>query len=86
MLMGVEKMSVSFDLELGAAIKKSAAKSSMSVSAWLADAARERLRRQALGEAIEAWEERFGPLTDEEIREADARLERAARRRTKQGR
>ena len=38
--MGVEKMSVSFDLELGEAIKVSANRNGQSVSAWLADAAR----------------------------------------------
>lgn len=81
--MGVEKMSVSFDLELGAAIKKSAAKSSLSVSAWLAHAARERLRRQALGEAIEAWEQTFGALTEDELAEAERKLDRAAKRRPK---
>jgi hypothetical protein len=81
--MGVEKMSVSFDLELGSAIKKSAAKGSISVSAWLAQAARERLRRQALGEALDAWEQTFGPLTDAELAQAGRRLERAARRRLK---
>ena len=34
--MGVEKMSVSFDLDLGEAIRASATGRSQSVSAWLA--------------------------------------------------
>ena len=55
--MGVEKMSVSFDLELGEAIRESATGSGQSVSAWLADAARDRLRLEALAQAIEAWEQ-----------------------------
>lgn len=72
--MGVEKMSVSFDLELGEAIRTSAAEGNQSVSAWLAEAARDRLRLEALGEAISAWEQEFGALTDAEIAEAEALL------------
>jgi hypothetical protein len=79
--MGVEKMSVSFDLELGEAIKASAANSDQSVSAWLAAAARDRLRLEALGEAVTAWEEKFGPLTDAEVADAERVLDRAAKKR-----
>lgn len=60
--MGVEKVSVSFDLELGDAIRTSAAGARQSVSAWLAEAARDRLRLEALGESIAAWEREFGAL------------------------
>jgi hypothetical protein len=76
--MGVEKMSVSFDLDLGEAIRSSAAGNGLSVSAWLAEAARDRLRLEALGEAVAAWEEQFGPLTDAEVAEADRLLDRPA--------
>ena len=85
--MGVEKMSVSFDLELGEAIRASAGRGDQSVSAWLAEAARHRLRLEALGDALAAWEERFGALTGAELAEADRLLDRppspkkAARRR-----
>ena len=85
--MGVEKMSVSFDLELGEAIRTSAGVGQQSVSAWLAEAARDRLRLEALGEAVSAWEEKFGALTDAEVAEADRLLnppggrKRTARRR-----
>ena len=78
--MGVEKMSVSFDLELGEAIRTSAGRGNQSVSAWLAEAARDRLRLEALGEAVTAWEERFGSLTDAEVAEADRLLNRAPAR------
>ena len=85
--MGVEKLSVSFDLDLGRAIKTSAEHCSQSVSAWLAEAARARLRREALADAVTAWEKRFGPLGDEELRGAEAAYERAAklRRKSKRG-
>jgi len=73
---GVEKMSVSFDLALGEAIRTSAAGRSQSVSAWLADAARDRLRLEALGTAVSAWEKEFGALTDEEVARAEVLLTR----------
>lgn len=74
MFVGVEKMSVSFDLELGEAIRTSAAGRNQSVSAWLAEAARDRLRLEALGQAVSAWENEFGPLTDTEVAEAEQLL------------
>jgi hypothetical protein len=79
--MGVEKMSVSFDFELGEAIRSSAAEAHQSVSAWLAEAARDRLRLQALGQAVAAWEQEFGRLTDAEVAEAERLLEGSAKRR-----
>jgi hypothetical protein len=77
--MGVEKMSVSFDLELGDQIKQAAAAEGMSTSAWLAEAARARLRNQALADAIKAWEEVYGPITEEEMAEGDRLFEEAAK-------
>ena len=74
--MGVEKMSVSFDLELGRAIRTSAAGGNQSVSAWLSEAARDRLRLEALGEAVWAWEEQYGELSDDEVAQADQLLGR----------
>lgn len=81
--MGVEKMSVSFDLDLGDKIKEAAAAQGTSVSAWLAEAARHQLRNDALGEAIKAWEEVYGPITEEEMAEADRLFEEAANLRRK---
>jgi hypothetical protein len=79
--MGVEKMSVSFDLKLGEAIRGSAQRSGQSVSAWLAESAALRLRQEMLGEAIEAWERKFGKLTAEEKDAADRMLDHAASKR-----
>ena len=78
--MGVEKMSVSFALELGEAIRTSATRAGQSVSAWLGDAARDRLRLEALGEAVKAWEDQYGPLTEAEVAVAQRSLERAGTR------
>ena len=74
-------MSVSFDLELGEAIRTAAVRTGQSVSAWLGEAARDRLRLEALGGAIAAWEERYGPLTDTEVAKAEAALNDAERKR-----
>jgi len=78
--MGVEKLSVSLDLELGEAVRASAGDSNESVSAWLAEAARARLRREALREGVAAWEKEFGKLTEAEIAVAGRALTRAAKR------
>jgi hypothetical protein len=84
--MGVEKMSVSFDLELGEAIRSSAAGEGRSVSAWLAEAARDRLRLEALGDAVAAWEEQFGPLTEAEVAGADRLLDQPPKAPTRKSR
>ncbi len=76
--MGVEKMSVSFELELGEAVRASATGSGQSVSAWLAEAARDRLRLVALGEAVKAWEQEYGPLTEKEVARAERSMDIAA--------
>jgi hypothetical protein len=65
--MGVEKMSVSVDLELGEAIRVAARKGHESVSAWVAEAARARLRLEALGQSAPSSEEEFGPLGETEV-------------------
>lgn len=71
-------MSVSFGLELGEAIRTSATAAGQSVSAWLAEAARDRLRLEALEDAVGAWEQEHGRLTEAEVVRAEGALERAA--------
>jgi hypothetical protein len=66
-------MSVSFDFELGGAILAAASGANQRVSAWLAKAARNRLRLEALGQAVGSWERTFGPRSEAEI-EAGERL------------
>jgi hypothetical protein len=48
------------------------------VSAWIAEAVRDRLRNEALADAVSAWEQHFGDLTDAEMAEADRVLDHAA--------
>ena len=79
--MGVEKMSVSFDLKLGAAIREAAADDDESVSAWLAEAARSRLRRLALNQALADFQAEFGEFTDQERADARTLIDNAERHR-----
>ena len=80
--MGVEKLSVSFDLELGAAIRAAAVDEDQSVSSWLAEAARDRIRLAAVDDAVRAWERKYGSLTEAEIAAADRALDHAAQQRS----
>ncbi len=79
--MGVEKVSMSFDLELGEAIRVSAGHAHQSVSSWLAGAARDLLRLQALGEAVASWEDEHSPLTETEVAAAERLLPGPAKKR-----
>jgi hypothetical protein len=70
-------MSVSFDLPLGQEIRASAQRAGESVSAWLGEAARDRLRLEALGQALESWEATFGALGEAEVDAAGCLLDQA---------
>jgi len=70
----VDKLSVSFDPDLGEAIRAAAKRSGGSVSRWLADAAAAKLRSEALSEFLDAWEAEHGPLTAEELATATKEL------------
>ena len=67
-------MSVSFDAELGDQIRESARKSGRGLSGWLAEAAAEKLRREAFDEFLAAWEAEHGALTADELSAARVRL------------
>jgi hypothetical protein len=74
----VDKMSVSFDPELGDAVRSAAAQAGKPLSAWLAEAAASKLRAEALAEFLAGWEVEHGVLTAEEIARAEAELGVAA--------
>jgi hypothetical protein len=74
--MTVARLAVSFDPELARAVRKAAG--SEPTSAWLADAARRKLRAQGLLAAIREWEDEHGPLDNAELQAA--RKARARRR------
>jgi hypothetical protein len=70
----VDRFSVTMPPEIGAAVRKAAAAQGTSVSAWLADAAADRLRNELLGAALDAWEAEDGAFTQQELDEAAAAL------------
>ena len=60
--MKVDKLSVSFDPDLGDTVH-AAQRSGRGLSGWLAEAAAARLRSEALAEFLDAWETEHGELT-----------------------
>jgi hypothetical protein len=72
--MKVDKLSISFEAELGDEVRNAARKAGKGVSSWLAEAAAAKLRAEALSEFLDAWESQHGPLTAEELGHAEAEL------------
>jgi len=70
----VEKLSISFDPELGEAVRSAAAQAGKPVSSWLAEAAAGKLRAEALAEFLDGWEAEHGVLTAEELARAEREL------------
>jgi hypothetical protein len=76
--MTVARLAISFDAELARAVRRAAGKEP--TSAWLADAARRKLRAEGLLRVVGEWEGGQGALSDAELRAA-RRKQRARRRR-----
>ncbi|MDQ3630018.1 MAG: hypothetical protein M3417_01820 [Actinomycetota bacterium] len=72
--MGVDKMSVSFEAELGDAVRAAAAHGGKPLSSWLAEAAAGKLRAEALTELLAGWEAEHGAFTKEETVRAEHEL------------
>jgi hypothetical protein len=70
----VDKLSISFEPELGDAVRSAAAQAGKPVSSWLAEAAASKLRAQALAEFLAGWQAEHGALTAEEIGRAEREL------------
>lgn len=70
----VERMTVSIEAELAAAVRAAADADAQNVSAWLAEAARRRLAARGLREVIAEWEHHHGAFSTEELAEARDRL------------
>jgi hypothetical protein len=65
--MKVYKLSVSFDPELGDAVRDAADRAGQRLSSWLAEAAAAKLRADALADFLASWEAEHGSLTPEEL-------------------
>lgn len=72
--MKVDKLSVSFDPDLGDAVRAAAKRSGGGLSRWLADAATARLRAEALADFLDTWEAEHGELTPDELARAAEEL------------
>lgn len=72
--MKVDKLSVSFDPDLGGEVRAAARKRGGGLSGWLADAAAAKLRSEALGEYLDAWEAEHGSLSAAELATAAGEL------------
>lgn len=72
--MKVDKLSVSFDPDLGDAVRAAARQRGAGVSRWLADAAAAKLRTEALADFLDAWEAEHGSLTAVELATAAEEL------------
>ena len=70
----VDKMSISFDADLGESVRAAAQRAGIGLSSWLADAAAAKLRAEALAEFLNGWEEQHGPLTADELAAAEHEL------------
>lgn len=73
--MPVKKVSVALDPDVAAAASAAAERQGQSLSAWLNEAARNRLRIGRGVAAVAEWEQVHGPLTDSERATADHTLD-----------
>jgi hypothetical protein len=64
---GAEKLSISLDSDLAAAVRAAASEQGVSVSTWLADAAQARVRQRRLREALDVLTSEEGELDPAEI-------------------
>lgn len=67
-------MSISFDPELGDAVRAAAAETGKPLSSWLAEAAAAKLRAEALARFLDDWQAEHGVLTAAEIAKAEQEL------------
>lgn len=65
--MPAEKLSVSFDAGLAAAVRAAASEEGVSVSTWLAGAAEAKARQRHLREALDTFAAEHGALTETDI-------------------
>jgi hypothetical protein len=70
----VDKMSISFDADLGESVREAARRAGSGLSSWLADAAAAKLRAEALAGFLDEWEREHGRLTDDELAAAEHEL------------
>jgi hypothetical protein len=70
----VERLTVSLETDLAAAVRDAADADSQNVSSWLAEAARRQLAARGLRDVIAAWETEHGEFSVDELTAARARI------------
>ena len=70
----VDKMSISFEADLGESVREAARRAGQGLSSWLAAAAAAKLRAEALATFLDEWEREHGPLTAGELAAAEQEL------------
>src|SRR6476620_5519132 len=63
----VDRFSVTMPPDLGEGVRRAAERQGVSVSAWLSEAAADRLRNELLGVALDTWESEDGSFTAAEL-------------------
>ena len=70
----VDRFSVTMPPEIGEGVREAAARQGTSVSAWLTEAAADRLRNELLGAALDERESEDGSFTEAELDKAASQL------------
>ena len=70
--MSVARFAVSFDKKLAREVRQAAG--TEATSAWLADAARRKLRSKGLLSVVSDWEAKHGVLTEDELQAVARKL------------
>ncbi len=65
--MAVDKLSISLDRDLAAAIRQAAESEGVGISSWLADAAAAKVRQSRLAEALRADAPEVEAMSDDEL-------------------
>jgi hypothetical protein len=74
--MAQERITITIAPDTAEEVRAAAARSGVSVSAWMTERAKDGLRNQRLGEALDEYEAEYGAFTPEEIAEAEEFLHR----------
>lgn len=72
--MTAQRLTISLDPNLAAAVQSAAASAGESVSAWIAHGATRRLRQDGLLDVIADWEQEHGAITARELEAARKRI------------
>ena len=80
--MAVDRLSVTVPSELGAALRALAELRGATVSTVVSEAIAHQVRLAALDLALAQADQRFGPVAEHRVEQAEAELTRAARRRS----